>query len=225
MKKKYSLNKLFNILKIQPKNIKIYYQALTHKTYVNENKHLESYEKLEFIGDSILQMYSSLYIYKKFKNENEGVMSILRANNVSSNSLAQIIKDNKINEFLICSNNVDELKNNNKICSDMFESLLAAIYIDLGPKEAEKFLNRFLFKKITQTAKNKNNLKDPKTQLQELLQPIIKNPIQYICVQKNDLWNCKAVCLNNTYGVGRGKTKKDAEINASKNALKKLKIK
>ncbi|MBR2022679.1 MAG: ribonuclease III, partial [Mycoplasmataceae bacterium] len=59
MKKKYSLNKLFNILKIQPKNIKIYYQALTHKTYVNENKHLESYEKLEFIGDSILQMYSS----------------------------------------------------------------------------------------------------------------------------------------------------------------------
>ena len=159
MKKKYSLNKLFNILKIQPKNIKIYYQALTHKTYVNENKHLESYEKLEFIGDSILQMYSSLYIYKKFKNENEGVMSILRANNVSSNSLAQIIKDNKINEFLICSNNVDELKNNNKICSDMFESLLAAIYIDLGPKEAEKFLNRFLFKKLQNSEEDKEEFK------------------------------------------------------------------
>lgn len=225
MKTLFNIDGLFKIIKIKPKNINLYYQALTHKTFSNENKFFKSYEKLEFVGDSILQMYSTLYIYKTFKKENEGILSIIRANNVSSDSLAQIIKENKINDFLICSNNIDELKNNNKICSDIFESLLAAIYIDLGEKVAWDFLERFLFKKIKFSKTKEEHLKDPKTRLQELLQPIFKNPVQYISIKKNDEWVCRAICGENTYGKGKAKTKKEAEIVAAKSALNKLKTK
>lgn len=220
MKLKIDLNELFKILRIKPKNINLYIHALTHKTFVNENKNFKSYEKLEFIGDSILQMFSSLYIFKKYKNESEGTLSIIRSNLVSSDSLAKIIKDKKINNFLICSNNVEELKNNNKICSDLFESILAAIYLDLGEKEAMNYLNRFLFKQLS--ILNKNEIKDPKTRLQELLQPLFKNPIKYVSKMKNDIWECKAICLDSIYGIGVGKTKKEAEIESAKDALKKL---
>ena len=219
--KKYKIDELFKILKIKPKNINLYYQALTHKTFSNENKNILSYEKLEFLGDSILQMLSSLFIYEKFNKEPEGKLSIIRANNVSSKSLAKIIKKHKINNFLICSNNVEELKDNDKICSDIFESLLAAIYLDLGEIEAKKYLNRFLFNKIKSTTTKEEILKDPKTRLQELLQPIYKNSVQYICNLENGIWNCKAVCGKNIYGKGNGKTKKEAEINAAQNALDK----
>lgn len=218
------LSNLFKILKIKPNNIDIYYEALTHRTFSNENKNTKSYEKLEFLGDSILQMYSSLYIFKKFEKEDEGTMSIIRSRNVSYDSLAKIIKKNKINQFLICSNNIEELRNNDKICSDIFESLLAAIFLDLGEKSALNFLERFLFKNIKKKVLNSENLKDPKTRLQELLQPMLKNTILYSCVQEDNNWVCKVSCMNITYGRGKGKTKKEAEINSAKNALNKLKI-
>lgn len=221
--KKHDLTSFFKILKIKPKNISLYYEALTHKTYANEHKQIASYEKLEFLGDSILQMYSSLFIYKIFKNEHEGTMSIIRTKIVSSESLAKIIKKHRLNQFLICTNNIDELVNNNKICSDLFESILAAIYLDLGEKEALNFLNSFLFKTIKKEKLELGNLKDAKTKLQELLQPIFKNPINYICYQEEDVWNCKVTCFNITYGQGTGKTKKEAESNSAKNALKKFK--
>lgn len=225
MKKKYPLNELFKILHIKPKNINIYYQALTHKTFSNENKKYSSYEKLEFLGDSILQMYSSLYIYNLFNKELEGTMSIIRTKIVSEETLSKVIKDNKINLFLICSNNANELMNNNGICCDIFESLLAAIYLDLGEKEAINFLNRFLFSQIKLDLADKENLKDFKTRLQELLQSITKNSINYFCVQEeNNIWSCKVICDNIIYGTGKGKTKKEAEIDAAKNALSKLKI-
>lgn len=223
--KKYNIdiNKFLKIIDVNPKNINIFYQALTHKTFANENKNCLSYEKLEFVGDSILQMYSTLFIYENFKNIEEGKMSIIRANNVSSDSLAKIIKNNKINEFLICSNKVEELRNNNKICSDLFESILAAIFIDQGYSKAKKFLNKFLFGEIKKTNTSEESLKDPKTRLQELLQPQLKHPIHYISHQSNDLWISKAMCLNITYGNGKGKTKKEAETNAARSALSKLK--
>lgn len=220
-----NITPLFKKLQLKPNNTNLYLEALTHKTFSNENKKYKSYEKLEFLGDSILQMYSTLYICKRFGNFPEGSMSIIRAKNVSSEALAQIVKENGINDFLICSNNVEELKNNTKICSDIFESLLAAIYLDQGEETAWKFLNRYLFKKIKITKTQDSILKDPKTRLQELLQPIYKNPVHYESIKKNDMWHCMAICADNIYGVGKGNTKKEAEIAAAKSALSKLKIK
>ncbi len=219
--KQINIDRLFKIIDIRPKNKSIYIQALTHSTFANENKNYKSYEILEFVGDSILQMFSSLYIYERFKDEEEGNMSIIRSKFVSSSALAKVIKELQINELLICSNNRNELINNEKICSDIFESLTAAIYLDLGVKETKRFLDDFLFRTINI---KKSNLKDAKTQLQELLQPIFKKPIQYICEVKDGVWKCKAQCIDIIYGSGTGKTKKDAEIKAAESALKKLKV-
>lgn len=218
------LKKLFDILEIKPNNIEIYYEALTHKTFTNENRKSKSYEKLEFLGDSILQFYSSLYIFKLFHHVNEGIMSNIRAKNVSTTALAFIVKQNKINKFIICSNNIDELQNNDKICSDVFESLIAAIYLDLGVDKLEKFLEKFLYPLIKSTSINEEELKDPKTRLQELLQPTFKKPIHYDIKQFNNIWIAKVICGSNIYGTGKGKTKSEAEVNSAINALQKLKM-
>lgn len=218
------IEQLFEKININPKNKNIYIQAFTHKTFTNENKKFPSYEKLEFIGDSILQFTSSYYIFNEFKDIDEGTMSNLRAKNVSTKALSSITKNNKFNEFLIYSNN-DSLKDNEKICSDIFESLVAAIYIDLGMGEVMKFLNKYLFPNIKNTNINDENLKDPKSRLQEKLQPFFKKPIVYNTLNVNHKeWRSEAICDNITYGIGVGKTKNDAEISAALNALKKYKI-
>ena len=219
------LKQLFSILEIQPNNQQYYLEALTHKTYTNETKDTKSYEKLEFLGDSILQFKASLFIYQNFTNKEEGIMSNIRAKNVSKEALAKIIREYKINEFLICGNNKDDLKNNIKICSDLFESLAAAIYLDLGEKAVDEFLQKFLFEQIAATATDDESLKDPKTRLQELLQPATKKPVEYKVEQQDDtVWFARAISNNCTYGQAIGKTKNEAMIKAAEDALKKLKI-
>ena len=218
-----NLKELFKILNIKPNHQELYVQALTHKTFTNENKNSISYEKLEFLGDSILQFKSTLFIYQQFKNVDEGIMSNIRAKNVSSKALSEIIKHYKINDFLICSNNKEELKNNEKICSDLFESLAAAIFLDLGEAALDQFLEKFLFAKIKQTSIEDENLKDPKTRLQELLQPLTKQPVEYKTEYDNlnQKWSVKAVCNGFVYGNGFAKTKNEAIISAANDALEK----
>lgn len=217
------MEQLFKSLGITPKNKNIYKEALTHKTFSNENKGFKSYEKLEFLGDSILQLCSTLYIYRQFNNVSEGTMSNIRAKNVSSHALASIVKNHGINKYIICSNNIEELQNNEKICSDVFESLLAAIYLDLGQSELEKFLEKFLYPVIKKTPISDNNLKDPKTRLQEMLQPMYKHSVNYELELIDDVWHAKAKCGDMLYGKGYGKTKSDAETSAAKDALSKFK--
>lgn len=221
-----SIDKLFKIIDIKPKNKKIYKEALTHKTFSNENKDFISYEKLEFLGDSILQMKISCFIYKEFNSLSEGEMTLIRSKYVKGEYLAKIIKKNKINELIICSNNKNnELKQNTKICSDIFESIVSAIYIDLGNDELDRFLYNFLFKNIVNDPYFSHELKDPKTQLQELLQPIHKKPVFYQTSRNNekDYWSAIVISGDQKFGVGFGTTKKDAEIDAAKDALSKLK--
>lgn len=220
-----NIDELFKIIGIKPKNKKIYIEALTHKTFSNENKNFPSYEKLEFLGDSILQMKISYFIYKEFISSSEGEMSLLRSNYVQAKNLSKVIKQNKINELLICSNNKNnDLKENEKICSDIFESLLSAIYIDLGDEELNKFLHKFLFNDIITNSHLEQGLKDPKTQLQELLQPIHKKPVFYQTTKhyEKDFWKSVVISGEQKFGIGIGTTKKDAEINAAKDALSKL---
>lgn len=221
------IEKLFKILGISaPENIELFKEAITHKTYTNENKNTNSYEKLEFLGDSILQFKSSIYIYKKFPDVSEGVMTTMRAKNVSCKPLAKIVMDNKINEFLICSNQKNDLINNEKICSDLFESIVAAAYLTLGDQGVEKILEKFIYPEILKTPTNENELKDPKSRLQEHLQPIHKKGVEYHISQHNssDSWIATATCDGKTYGRGYGTTKKEAESQAAENALEKMKI-
>ena len=214
---------LFKILAIKPLKRELYVEALTHSTYANENRGANSYEKLEFLGDSILQFKSSVFIYQKFQHLNEGQMTQIRSKYcVSNKTLAQIVQNYGINEFLICSNNQEQLRKSPKVCSDIFESLVAAIFLDLGEAALDTFLAKFYFPNLNQISWASESFKDAKTILQELLQANMKKTITYKTEALNDLWFAQAVCDGNNYGQGQGHNKKEAEENAARDALAKF---
>jgi ribonuclease-3 len=207
--------------KIPYKNIELYQRAVTHTTYSNEHKNCESYEMLELLGDSIIQAKSTIIIFNHFKTIGVGEATQIRSKNVDNIALAKISKEIGLNKYLLCSNNREELIEKPKICADLFESFVGALYLDLGDAAVEKFLAKFLAPKIKLT--DKNNLKDYKTQFQELIQLQSKTEISYISTKQPDN-NFKTKLMHDEicYGEGIGKTKKIAENLAAKNALKKL---
>lgn len=156
-----NFSKLETLIGYTFKNKSLLEQALTHSSANALN-----YEKLEFLGDSLLSIFVTNHIYNFANNLKVGEMSTLRSNLVSTNSLSTIIKENGINKFVIIG---DSLKNNtthiNNILADIFESLLAAICLDGGVEQAERFVNKFLLSKFSE-----HIVVDYKTKLQELIQ-------------------------------------------------------
>ena len=206
--------------KIIPQNIKFYETTLTHSTYSNENKGVESYEMLEWLGDSIIQAKSSVMIFNHFKKSGmtPGKATTIRSKNVKNNNLAEITKNLKLNQYLLCSNNKEELINNNDICADIFESFIGALFLDLGDKAVDEFLGKYLAPKIKLT--DTDDLKDYKTKFQELIQLTSTSPISYVSKKMSDNnFFIKLMHDNKCYGTGIGKTKKEGENLAAKAAL------
>ena len=201
--------------------------ALTHSSYANEHK-VESYERLEFFGDSILSYIVSEYIYKHFKELPEGGLSKLRSAIVCERSLEQIATGLGVGKCLLLSKGEDMTGGRTRpsILADVFESILAAIYLDGGLQPASEFVLRELADNIEDARKGKSIFKDYKTQLQEFVQQKDMratysqheesgpehNKVFKVCVSVND----KVVA----YGTGRNK--KEAEQNAAMNGLRKL---
>jgi ribonuclease-3 len=206
---------LFNKINIKPINKNLYKQAFTHKSVSNIKKGIKTYETLEFLGDAILQMKSSLYIYNKFPKLNEGDMSLLRSKHVNTKSLAKISSDLNLGKYLILGNGAELLASNTSILADVYEALLAAIFLDLGQKEADAFLTQTLFIKINSA----NNIKDAKSTLQEFLQSESRESIVYNTVKLYGDFASTVTHDNQIFGKGKGKSKKEAEMNAAKKAL------
>ena len=176
---------------------------------------------LELLGDSIIQAKSTIIIFNHFKTVGVGEATQIRSKNVDNIALAKITQEIGLNKYLLCSNNREELMHKSKICADLFESFVGALYLDLGDAAVDKFLAKFLAPKIKLT--DKNNLKDYKTQFQELIQLKSKTEISYISTKQPDNnFKTRLIHDENCYGEGMGKTKKIAENLAAENALKKL---
>ena len=207
--------------KIKYKNLTLYQRAVTHTTYSNEHKNCESYEMLELLGDSIIQAKSTFTIFNHFKKIGVGEATQIRSKNVDNMALAKISKELGLNKYLLCSNNREELINKTKICADLFESFIGALFLDLGSEAVDIFLAKFLTPKIKLT--DINNLKDFKTTFQELIQSHSTTEIFYISTKQPDN-NFKTKLRHDSkcYDVGVGKTKKIAENLAAQNALEKL---
>lgn len=158
---KNNLSELETLVGYSFKNKDLLKQALTHSSASVTN-----YEKLEFLGDSLLSTFVTKHIYSFANNLKVGEMSTLRSNLVSTTSLSSIIKLSGISEFVILG---ESLANNttpiNNILADVLESLLAAIYLDGGQSAAERFVNKFLLSKFSEHV-----VVDYKTKLQELIQ-------------------------------------------------------
>lgn len=206
------------------KNKKLLEEALTHTSYANENG-VRSNEKLEFLGDSILEFVSSEYMYKKYINLNEGELTKARATVVCEDSLYEVAKKHGISNFIKVGHSEMAHGGNFKptILADSIEAIIAAIYFDGGLEEAKKFIIKNL-KDAIEEATKKVGIKDYKTVLQEKLQEKGEVNIEYKIVDESgpdhDKTFVAEVWLNGKFiANGIGKSKKLAEMQAAKKAL------
>ncbi len=209
------------------KNRNLLKKALTHTSYAYENR-VESNEKLEFLGDSILEYISSKYIYNNYKNLKEGEMTKVRAEVVCEESLYKVAKLHNFSDFILVGKS--ELNNNGNlkpaILADSIEATIAAIYFDGGLEKAEEFIINNLKTAIEDSTKHVG-MKDHKTVLQEKLQENGDISIKYTVIDEKGpdhekIFTVKVEVNGKELATGEGKTKKQAEMNAAGKALEKL---
>lgn len=206
------------------KNPALLEQALTHTSYANERKDgCESYERLEFLGDSVLSLIVSDYIYKKFPNLPEGELTKLRASLVCENSLSAYSRELGIGKYLLLGKGETRSGGNERpsILEDVFESVLAAIYLDGGMAAAKKHVIRFIGKELKN---HHENFTDYKSVLQELIQRNPGEELSYRLVSSSGPDHEKTFTVecrlnSNVIGVGTGGSKKHAEQEAARQAL------
>ena len=198
-------------------------QALTHTSYANMHG-IQSNEKLEYLGDSILEFITSKYLYNNYTKLNEGTMTKLRATVVCEESLHEVAIKLEIGKFLITSRGEGFGHVTNKaILADAVEAIIAAIYLDSNIEEAEKFIINNLKDKI-QIASKHVGTKDYKTVLQEKLQIHGNVKIEYIIISEkgpdhDKHFVSKVICDGEELAIGEGKSKKSAEMEAARKAL------
>ena len=208
------------------KNKELLKNALTHTSYAYE-KHIQSNEKLEFLGDSILEFISSKYLYNNFPKLSEGEMTKVRATIVCEESLYKIAKKHNFSDFLFLGKSELACHNDVRIAimADSVEAVIAAIYFDAGLNEAEKFIVENLKEEALIASQNVGK-KDYKTVLQEKLQEHGEVSIKYEIIKEegpdHDKTFTAEVKLNGKIlAIGTGKTKKAAEMEAARKALEK----
>ena len=202
-------------------------KALTHTSYAYENK-IESNEKLEFLGDSILEFISSKFIYNNYPKLKEGEMTKVRADVVCEKSLYKIACKHNFSDFLYLgkSQKSNEIEARPAILADSVEAVIAAIYFDAGLEEAEKFIVENLKEEI-EIASSHVGMKDYKTVLQEKLQihgsvDIKYNIIKEVGPDHDKSFVAEVVCNGKKLAEGIGKNKKMAEMSAAEKALQKM---
>lgn len=203
-------------------------KALTHTSYAYENN-IESNEKLEFLGDSILEFVSSKYLYENYPELKEGEMTKVRATVVCEKSLHKVAKMHDFSDFLYLGRSERKMGGQERpaILADSVEAMIAAIYLDGGIEQAEKFIIQSLKEDIEIATKHVGD-KDYKTVLQEKLQEHGDVKIEYEIIKEegpdhNKSFEVQVSCDGKKLAKGKGRSKKEAQMNAAQKALEKLK--
>ena len=220
------MEKLEEYLEYRFKDKNLLKNALTHSSYANEVRGgVTSNERLEFLGDSVLSIVVSSYIYENFKKMPEGELTRLRSSLVCEKTLCGFSRQLHLGEFLLLGKG--ERKNGgaerDSILADAFEAVLAAIFLDGGIEPARKHVLRFIVPALL-SYDVKADLKDYKTLLQEIVQRNPEESVTYILTGESGpdhdkLFTVEVRLNSNTIGVGTGKNKKIAEEMAAKQAL------
>lgn len=213
-----SLKKIF-------KNQKLLIQALTHRSWVNEHKGQRgTNERLEFLGDAILEFIVSQELYRKFPQKEEGYLTALRSNLVNTINLANIAKKLAVGEALFLSKGEEEGggRENESLLADTVEAIIGALYLDQGLTTVEEFIRINLLSEIPE--KIKKPLKDAKSRLQEIVQAKSLPTPRYLVASEVGPDHAKKFVIevwvgDKTYGRGSGNSKGEAEQVAAKNAL------
>ncbi len=202
--------------------------ALTHSSYANEMRldKIKNNERLEFLGDAVLELVTSEYVYKEYSDLSEGDLTKLRASIVCEQTLSACARDLNIGRFLMLGKGEDISggRERDSILSDALEAVIGAIYLDGGFTNAKEFIKTFILEDL----KGKNLFFDSKTILQEIIQnDSNRQKLRYKLISEEGPDHNKtftiAVCIGNEeIGLGTGRTKKAAEQEAANQAIQKL---
>ena len=220
---------MFDTLGYRFKDNSLLSTALTHTSFAYENKDGKTFsnERLEFLGDAVLELIISSHIFNKFPDLTEGELTKLRASIVCEDSLSKVSKKLKIGENLMLGKGEEQNGGRNRpsILADAFEAILGAIYLDGGFNDAEKFILEVL-KDVILQKKDSFKTNDSKTLLQEIIQKNSQEPLVYKIISEegpahDKVFTVEVFHKGSSLAIGGGKSKKDAEQDAATIAIKK----
>lgn len=209
-------------------NFDLLVNAMTHSSYANEHhiSYTGNNERLEFLGDAVLEVTSSEFLFHKYPDLPEGKLTKKRASMVCEPTLALCAREIPLGDYLLLGKGEEATggRKRDSIVSDAMEALIGAIYLDGGFANAKEFINRFVLKDI----ENKQLFYDSKTTLQEIVQGQFEEDVRYVLVKEegpdhNKSFYVEAILGEKVLGEGCGHTKKAAEQQAAYCAIKKLK--
>ncbi|MCX6792338.1 MAG: ribonuclease III [Candidatus Gottesmanbacteria bacterium] len=203
--------------------------AFIHRSHLNEAKHIHtSNERLEFLGDSVLSLLTSHFLYRTYPEYPEGTLTNIRSSLVKTTSLSDISKSLGLGDLLFLSHGEESSggRTNQSLLADVFEAFLGAIYLDRGIETAEQFLAKYLFPNTAGIIATKSYI-DYKSLLQELIQQDSRVSPTYHVVKSEGpdharMFWVEAIAEGRVLGSGSGKSKQEAEQGAALAALEKL---
>ncbi len=224
MQEEYTLKKLEERIGYRFENINLLKQALTHSSFTNEQKinRSKNYERLEFLGDAVLELVSSEFLFCSHPDMLEGELTKLRASMVCEPSLAFCARDLELGQFMRLGKGEESTggRKRDSIISDAMEAVTGAVYLDGGMEAARAFINRFILSDL----EDKQLFYDSKSNLQELIQGTLKKDFNYVLLEESGPEHDKTFVVEvqmegRQLGLGCGRTKKAAEQQAAYKAL------
>ncbi len=217
------------VIKFEFKDKNLLYLSFVHRSFVNEYKDIKEHnERLEFLGDAVLGLVVSEYLFKKLPSSSEGKLSSIRSHLVDTPSCAKFLKKLKIEKYVLLGRGEQQSKNRGRetILADVFEALIGAIFLDQGLMKSKKFLLEHFKEEFEETIKNPSI--NFKSEIQELSQKKFKSSPEYKLLKESGPDHDKqfevAIFINEKeLGIGIGPTKKLAEQQAAKEALSNIK--
>lgn len=226
----YDQSKLESLIGYDFKDKNLLKMALTHSSYANEQKinKLGDYERLEFLGDAVLEVVSSEFLFHKYPDLPEGRLTKLRASMVCEPSLAICARDLELGKYILLGKGEEATggRDRESITSDVMEAIIGAIFLDGGMEKAKAHINRFILSDL----EDKVLFYDSKSTLQEVVQGKLKKEFEYVLNGENGPEHDKEFDVSvfvdgELLGNGKGRTKKAAEQQAAYQALLKLRDK
>ncbi len=227
LRKEHMFVKLESVIGYTFQNKQLLKQAMTHSSYSNEHRlsRISNNERLEFLGDAVLEIVSSDFLYHKYSNLPEGELTKIRASMVCEPTLALCAADIQLGSYLLLGKGEEATggRSRDSIVSDAMEALIGAIYEDGGFASAKEFIYNFILNDV----KDKQLFYDSKTILQEIVQREYKDPLEYELLGETGPDHDKIfeVCVkigDMVVGTGSGRTKKSAQQKAAYEAILKL---
>ena len=224
MQEKFTIAELEERIGYHFNNQMLLRQAVTHSSFTNEQKinKAKHYERLEFLGDAVLELVSSEFLFKRHPEMPEGELTKLRASMVCEPSLAFCARDLELGKFLLLGKGEDITggRHRDSIISDAMEAVTGAIFLDGGMEPAKQFIYRFILSDI----EDKQLFYDSKSNLQELIQGKLKKDFHYELrdekgPEHDKIFEVEIFMEEESLGIGQGRTKKAAEQQAAYKAL------